>query len=145
MLKYKSIFAEISSILKAELLCVESLQATAVDIEQLAERGLFEQIQERLFSRNQILETMNKLDEKLTKLVNIHRDELDSNEWVLIRKLGLEINGLLNSILSTGRGFQQNVKSLCDDISKKIIEYSQGRKGLEGYYREDRKTIRGRG
>ena len=85
----KSIFDEICSLLKAELVCAESLQATAQEIQALSDRAQFEQIQERLFSRNQILDTMLKLDERMSFLVKNYRSELDEYEWAELNK-GIE-------------------------------------------------------
>ena len=135
--RHNEIYAEISSVLQAELACAESLYATSSEIKSLMESSRFDMVKERYFSRGEVLNLMAELDGKLVSLLNLGRNLIEDEEWYDLISIGKSLHDLMCSIMKLDTANSRNIQINCDDISMKLNRLQQGKQIVGTYTRCD--------
>lgn len=130
-----AIYDEVICILKAEYECAESLQATSTEIQSLMDAEKFQQVQERLISRGEVIEMMASLDQQLVTLLSDSGLVKNGAEWDQILELVDALRGLLTSIRGVDQLNQRRMKQHCDEIGEKLRLLQQGKTLVKGYQR----------
>ena len=131
---HESLYEEIVSVLFAELECAESLEATSNEVKSLLEEDKFEQVQERLFARGEIIELIVSLDRKLEELIGKTQPDPYSEEWMEIRRLIGELRDFMKAIIGLDSQSTALLTERCSEIENRLRELQTGKKAVREYH-----------
>jgi len=127
------LYDEILGILKAQFECTESLQATSMEVQSLLDAEKFQQVQERLVSRGEVIDLMVSLDQQLTELLLRVDVEKADEKWNEVLFLADRIRKLMTTIMSMDSVSQTKMRQSCQLIQKKLDELQRGKKVSRRY------------
>ena len=128
-----SLYDEIVCVMQAEYECAESLQATSAEIQSLINGEQFQQVQERLISRGEIIDLMVSLDQQLVELLAQRNSDACTSGWDDVCVLATKLRELMTSIMGMDRVSQEYLKQNCEDIRVKLKQLDTRRKLLKEY------------
>ena len=114
------LYKESAAVLEAQLACAESLFATSSEIQTLIESGKFELVQERYFSRGEILNMMVSLDQQMGSLLAEAKRVLPEKMWQSLIHIGRKVHELMLSIMSLDSENRSNVEKKCEEIRQAL-------------------------
>ena len=131
----ETLYDEIVSVLYAEYECAESLQATSSEIQSLIDEEKFVQVQERLFSRGEVVELMMSLDCQLAALLARQPQNAIKEGWEDVLGLAGRLRELITSVMGMDRVSQAKLEESCKDIGERLNVLQKGRKLARTYGR----------
>lgn len=131
----EALYDEIVSVLHAEYECAESLQATSSEIQSLIDAEKFVQVQERLFSRGEVVELMMSLDCQLAELLARQPQNAIKEGWEDVLGLAGRLRELISSVMGMDRVSQSKLEESCRDIGERLNALQKGRKLARNYGR----------
>lgn len=131
----EALYDEIVSVLHAEYECAESLQATSSEIQSLIDAEKFVQVQERLFSRGEVVELMISLDCQLAELLARQPQNAIKEGWEDVLGLAGRLRELISSVMGMDRVSQSKLEESCRDIGERLSALQKGRKLARSYGR----------
>ena len=129
----ETLYDEIVSVLYAEYECAESLQATSSEIQSLIDEEKFVQVQERLFSRGEVVELMMSLDCQLAALLARQPQNAIKEGWEDVLGLAGRLRELITSVMGMDRVSQAKLEESCKDIGERLNVLQKGRKLARSY------------
>ena len=124
---------EVVFVLQAEYECAESIHATSVEVQSLIDEEKFNQAQERLNARGEIIDLMVSLDRRLETLLKSRQSDSDDPQWGDIEILAAKLRELIKSILGMDAVSQTRLQWSCDQIGKELKAMQDGRKLMKSY------------
>ena len=127
------LYDEIVAVLNAEYACAESLQATSTEIQSLIDAEKFSQVQERLFSRGEVVALMSSLDQQLAELLAQQPYDSFVDGWDEVISLARNLRELIASAMSIDKVSRARLEQNCKDIGERLRSLQNGQRLVRSY------------